>query len=175
VYIPPEKMTGHPVTTPAAAPSKPKVEFSATNGQDNQSKLKGSTCAITQNIEFVCSATDLYNTFFDPNRLRVWTRSGNSVCNPVPGTEYAVFDRNVTGKILSVDPNKKIVMTWRLRTWPANHFSKVEILLEEGSGSTMLKLKQTEVPIGEKEITTRNWAAYYWNPIKGAFGFGATF
>lgn len=171
-------MNGHPVTKPVipATNVKPKVEFSATNGgKDGQSTLKGSTCSITQNIEFVCSAMDLYNSFFDANRLRVWTRSGNSVCKPEADSEYALFDGNVTGKILSVEANKKIVMTWRLRSWPANHFSKVEMVFEEGSGSTTLKLKQTEVPIGEKEITTRNWTAYYWNPIKGAFGFGATF
>jgi activator of HSP90 ATPase len=67
------------------------------------------------------------------------------------------------------------VQKWRLSTWPENHFSQVTFTFDQASDSTKLIVKQTGVPIGEEEITQRNWTGYYWNSIKQTFGFGAVF
>jgi activator of HSP90 ATPase len=64
-------------------------------------------------------------------------------------------------------------MTWRLKSWPVGHESKVTISLQQGPDSTTLKLVQENVPIGEKSVTEQNWKNYYWNSIKRVFGFGA--
>jgi activator of HSP90 ATPase len=63
-------------------------------------------------------------------------------------------------------------MTWRVKTWPSEHFSNVLITFEEKKDCTILKLVQTKVPVGEKDSTEANWKNYYWNSIKRTFGFG---
>jgi activator of HSP90 ATPase len=46
---------------------------------------------------------------------------------------------------------------------------------DQKSEYTLLKLVQKKVPIGIKDLTEANWKNYYWNSIKGTFGYGAVF
>ena len=55
------------------------------------------------------------------------------------------------------------------------HYSTVTMTFEQGSDGVQLHVKQTGVPIGEEELTQRNWTGYYWRSIKQTFGFGAVF
>ena len=68
-----------------------------------------------------------------------------------------------------------MVQTWRLSSWPVNHTSTVTITFDQSRESTVVKLVQTGVPIGEKDITVKNWHNYYWNRIKASFGYGVVF
>ena len=132
----------------------------------------GALVTINQKVDFVCQASDLYVTLLDPGRVAVWTRGKAVIANKV-GEEFKLFDGNVTGKIVELVENKKIGLTWRLKTWPTDHYSNVTIELNQGSESTELQLVQKDVPIGERDATEKNWRNYYWNSIKQAFGFGA--
>ncbi|KAJ3078923.1 hypothetical protein HK102_004136, partial [Quaeritorhiza haematococci] len=117
---------------------------------------------------------DLYQTLTDPGRVHVWTR-GPAKVPAEAGKEYELFGGNVSGTVVEMVPNKKIVQKWRLKSWPKDHHSTVTLEFDEQSDSTFLRLTQTEVPIGEKDTTESNWHAYYWNPIKSTFGYGAVF
>ena len=68
-------------------------------------------------------------------------------------------------------PNKKIVQKWRLKSWAAGHHSLVTLDLQQGDDSTTVHVTQREVPVGEKDVTEKNWETYYWNSIKQAFGY----
>ncbi|KAJ3209776.1 hypothetical protein HDU82_000138 [Entophlyctis luteolus] len=171
VHISKENMVGHP----AGTAYKPKPAVPDTLAQETTtapSTVKGAVSTITMNVEFVCSASDLFSTLLDPARVQVWTR-GPAIIKPEAGAEVSLFGGNVTGKILEIVPNKKIVQTWRLKSWPSSHYSTVTLTLEEQRESVTLRLSQTDVPIGEKELTTTNWTGYYFNGIKSAFGYGA--
>ncbi|KAJ3288450.1 hypothetical protein HK104_008168 [Borealophlyctis nickersoniae] len=168
VYIAPQEMKGHPVLKPY----QPKPPTAAALTGAAPKAVLGGTTTINQKIEFVASGRDIYETLLDAQRVRAWTRGKAEIAREVGGT-FNLFDGNITGTIVELVPNKKIVQKWRLRTWPNNHHSTVTLDLEEGSDSTILRLTQEEVPIGEKEITEGNWQNYYWNSIKGAFGYGA--
>ncbi|KAJ3070047.1 hypothetical protein HDU98_006920 [Podochytrium sp. JEL0797] len=172
VHIAKDEMKGHPVVTgykpkpPTADDAKPAPATSV------PASVVGTLCTVTMNTEFVCSASDLYNTFLDPNRVQMWSR-GPAQIKPEAGAEISLFGGNVTGKVLELEANKKIVMTWRLKSWTAGHFSTVTLVFEEQRESVMLRLTQTEVPVGEKDLAMKNWTGYYFNGIKSAFGYGA--
>lgn len=38
---------------------------------------------------------------------------------------FVLFGGNVCGKYDEIIPNKKITQTWRLKQWPAGHYSNV--------------------------------------------------
>ncbi|KAJ3230476.1 hypothetical protein HDU81_004465 [Chytriomyces hyalinus] len=172
VHITKDDMKGHPSGT-QYKPKPPAADDAEVAKKPNvPSSVVGALSTITMNVEFVCSASDLYNTLLEPGRAQIWSR-GPAQIKPEVGAEVSLFGGNVTGKILELVPNKKIVQTWRLKSWPSNHHSKVTITLEEQRESVTLRLTQTEVPVGEKDLTQKNWTGYYFNGIKGAFGFGA--
>jgi activator of HSP90 ATPase len=41
--------------------------------------------------------------------------------SPTPGAPFELFGGNVVGKVVSVEPGKKIVQSWQLKTptWPS--------------------------------------------------------
>jgi len=157
------------ITTPksssSSSSSSPSIPSSST-------KTKLNTTTINEKIEMQTSADQIYETLLDPGRVTAWTRSRPDIFRLV-GSKFSLFDGNVTGTILELVPNEKIVQTWRLRTWPEDHFSTVTLRFEQTSDNTMVHLTQEGIPIGEVDIVRRNWQNYYWNSIKSVFGFGA--
>ncbi|KAJ3225372.1 hypothetical protein HK099_006913 [Clydaea vesicula] len=113
----------------------------------NKNQVVGGVTKIELDVEFVCSTSDLYSTFLDQKKVQIWTRGGAKVATKV-GDEFSFFD---------------------------DHYSTVTLLFDDKGDATILKLTQTDVPIGEKEIVRNNWHQYYMNPIKSLFGYGANF
>ncbi|KAJ2704465.1 Co-chaperone [Coemansia sp. IMI 203386] len=128
-----------------------------------------STVSISQNAEFVCSAQDMFATLTDPQRVAIWTRAPANI-QAKEGAEFKLFNGHIEGKMTKLEPGKSIEQTWRVATWPKEHYSKVKIDLDQQSSSTRLTLKQTGVPFNEEDATKANWERYYWNSIKGSFG-----
>ncbi|KAI9092189.1 activator of Hsp90 ATPase [Phlyctochytrium arcticum] len=170
VIIAPEHMKGHPVLQ-TYRPKPPAPTTASSSSSTTSTGVIGGLTAIDQSIEFVASAHDIFETLLDKQRVQAWTR-GKADISPEVGSSFSLFDGNISGTIAEVVPDKKIVQKWRLKSWPAGHFSTVTMTLEEGTDNVVLKIKQTEVPIGEKDITENNWKNYYWNSIKATFGFG---
>ncbi|KAJ2961063.1 hypothetical protein NQZ79_g3604 [Umbelopsis isabellina] len=150
-----------------------KLNTGATTSAAKQPKIVNTT-KLEENVEFQTSAHELYETLLDPQRVNAWTRGSAKIEREVGG-KFELFNGNVSGEIVEVVPDKKIVQKWRLKTWPESHYSEVTFTFDQSTDYTKLNLKQTGVPIGEEEMTLRNWTGYYWNSIKQTFGFGAVF
>ncbi|KAJ2806910.1 Co-chaperone [Coemansia helicoidea] len=181
MYIPDSNKSSG-ASTPAAAPAgvDPRLAKEFKSGKVGSSsadaagvaKAKGatfSTVTVKQTSEFMCSADDLYTALTDPQRAAVWTR-GAAEIQPVAGSRFKLFGGHIEGEITKLEPGKRIEQTWRVATWPAGHFSRVQMELEQLSTSTRLSLTQTDVPLTEEGATKTNWDRYYWNAIKGSFG-----
>ncbi|SAL95191.1 hypothetical protein [Absidia glauca] len=149
-----------PSSTPAAAPTA--------------AKKKVNTVSMNDDIEFQTSAHELYETLLDPQRVSAWSRGPAKISREI-GSSFELFNGNVSGKILELVPDKKIVQSWRLGAWPADMYSTVTLEFDQGPDGVRLHLKQTGLPLGEEELTRNNWNGYYWRAIKQTFGFGAVF
>ena len=143
----------------------------ATKTSSNGPKVN--TTSLTSTEEFRTSASELYQTFTSSDRLAAFTRAppkrftGSKV-----GGEFELFGGNVSGKFLELEEPKKIVQDWRLQQWPEGHHSILEINFEENpvDGVTIMKVKWDGVPVGQEEVTRRNWGEYYVRSIKTTFG-----
>ncbi|KAI7859636.1 activator of Hsp90 ATPase [Circinella umbellata] len=147
---------------------------STTSTKSKSSSGKVNTTTLDDVVEFQTSAHELYETLLDGQRVSIWTR-GPAKISKEKGSKFELFNGNVRGELLETEPDKKIVQTWRLQSWPEGHYSTVSMTFEQGNDGVKLHVKQTGVPIGEEELTQRNWTGYYWRSIKQTFGFGAVF
>ncbi|KAJ1917806.1 Co-chaperone [Mycoemilia scoparia] len=139
-------------------------------GKDTKSSGKGmATVTVTKSTEFFASSEDVYKALTEPDRVSAWTRS-KAIIEPKEGSEFSLFDGHITGQVTKLVPNKEIVQKWRVGTWPAGHYSTVKFEIEQKSDRTDVHLKQTGVPVNEKDAMERNWSGYYWNSIKSTFG-----
>ncbi|KAL5084501.1 hypothetical protein Trisim1_011680 [Trichoderma cf. simile WF8] len=160
-----------PRTLPQAAPkaaAQPTASHTSSSGVVN-------TVTVRDDQEFRTTAEELYQTFVDPQRLAAFTRAPPKVFEGAKaGGKFELFDGNVSGEYLELEKPKKIVQTWRLNQWPAGHFSKLNIEFDQNDIDhvTVMRVTWEGVPVGQEDVTRRNWGEYYVRSIKQTFGFG---
>ncbi|CAH7671772.1 activator of Hsp90 ATPase [Phakopsora pachyrhizi] len=115
--------------------------------------------------QFMCSAADLFDFLTNEAKIPIWSRNPAKM-KPEVDAEMSLFGGNIIGKVLSVDPTKEFVTTWRAPTWPAGHFGKLKATLNQGSDSTKLELRLSGVPVGTEEETERNLDIFYLRSLK---------
>ncbi|KAI1436465.1 activator of Hsp90 ATPase [Xylaria sp. CBS 124048] len=133
------------------------------------------TTTLSEQEEFRTTATELYQTFTDPQRLTAFTRAPPKRFDGAKvGGGWELFDGNVAGEYTELSEPKKIVQTWRLKQWPEGHYSQQTINFDQNDvdGVTVMRVEWTGVPVGQEEVTKRNWDEYYVRSIKKTFGFG---
>lgn len=54
------------------------------------------------------------------------------------------------------------------------HYSTLTLVFDQGSDSTTLRLTWDGVPVGEEEVTKRNFGEYYVKSIKQTFGYSTS-
>lgn len=160
--------------TPTWHPQKERNPTSAatvTTSTSGSSSINTTTVSATD--EFRTSAEELFQTFTDPQRIAAFTRGSPRVFEGAKtGGKFAIFDGNVTGEFVSLEPPKKLVQTWRLAQWPEGHVSTQEIFFDQNDVDRVTNLRVTwiGVPVGQEEVVRRNWEGYYVRSIKQTFG-----
>lgn len=128
---------------------------------------------MTDTEEFRTTAEELFKTFTDPQRLAAFTRAPPKVFEGAKkGGKFELFGGNVSGVFLELEEPKRIVQSWRLDQWPKGHFSKLHIEFDQNDvdSVTVMRVEWTGVPVGQEEVTKRNWDEYYVRSIKRTFG-----
>ncbi len=143
-----------------------------TYSQKNSGSIVNTT-TVTDQEEFRTTAAELYKTFTEPDRLAAFTRAPpNKFEGAKKGGKFELFDGNVAGEYLELEEPTKIVQSWRLNQWPAGHYSTQVIEFDQNDvdGVTVMRVTWTGVPVGQEEVTKRNWGEYYVRSIKLTFG-----
>lgn len=164
---------------PSSGFSTPKIHPQNATSRPAQSSTPTSssgivnTVTVTDNEEFRTTAEEMYQTFVDPQRLAAFTRSPPKVFEGAKtGGKFELFGGNVSGEYLELEKPKKIVQSWRLSQWPAGHYSKLQIEFDQNDVDhvTVMRVTWEGVPVGQEEVTKRNWLEYYVKSIKQTFG-----
>ncbi|XP_027629144.1 activator of 90 kDa heat shock protein ATPase homolog 2-like [Tupaia chinensis] len=78
-----------------------------------------------------------------------------------------MFDGNITGEYIELLTNKKIVMKWRYRNWPEEHYATVALNFVPTLGQTELQLDCKGVPVCKEENMKFCWQKQHFEEIKG--------
>lgn len=159
-------------TVYASGFNKQKIELQTVISEPKNVGCKLDVKTLETVERFQCQANELYEALTRTDMVTAFTR-GHVKLDLFKGGEFVLFGGNVSGKYDEIIPNKKITQTWRLKQWPAGHYSNVVMELEQKEDHTELKLTQTLIPTAEFEATRANWNRYYWDSIRSAFGFGS--
>jgi len=157
-------------TPPSGTPASQSTTTSTHAG-----KSSVNTTTVTDTEEFRAPASELYKTFTDPQRIAAFTRASPKVWEGAKkGGKFELFGGNVAGEYLELEEPKKIVQSWRLDQWPKGHYSRLEISFDQNDvdNVTVMRVSWSGVPVGQEEVTKRNWGEYYVRSIKQTFGFG---
>jgi activator of HSP90 ATPase len=159
-------------TAPISGPAPSTVNTSNVAEPKHSKGTVLNTVTLTDTFEFCTSAEQLYLTFVDPQRVMAFTRTPPQPFEPKEGGKFSLFGGNVEGVFKVLEKEKKIVQDWRLADWPKGHFSTLTLVFDQGTDSTNLRLTWNGVPVGQEDVTKRNFGEYYVRSIKSTFGFG---
>jgi len=133
--------------------------------------MKIPTKKLVMTVKFMTEVSELWKTLVKHGRISAWSRSPVHK-DAAAKEDFVFFGGNVIGTYTQLQENSKMVMRWRLKSWPDAHYSVATITFNQTSDGAELKLEQTGVPENSIEATKSGWHKYYWNPIKSTFGFG---
>lgn len=161
------------ITSSTAAQANAKSTGQASVPQDSGNASLVNTTTVNSTEEFRTTAAELYTTFTCRERLAAFTRAPPKVFEGAHvGGKFELFGGNVVGEFLELDEPSKIVQKWRLAQWAQGHYSRLEITFDqnERDAVTAMRVVWKGVPVGQEEVTRRNWGEYYVRSIKTTFG-----
>ena len=125
------------------------------------------TKTIEQTVTFSASPHDVYEALMDSEKHSQFTGAKASISRDVGGS-FTAYDGALSGTILELVPNTKIVQAWRAADegWPADHYSTASFTLEEADGGTRLTFVQTGVPEQSFDQINQGWKDYYWTKMQ---------
>lgn len=146
---------------------------STTNVPKKEESSKLSTTKVEVESDLSIRSDDLWDLLTNPGRIPMWTRAPAQL-SLNPGSTFSLFNGNVTGSILSIEPTNKLVQKWRAPQWPTNHFGTLTTTLSQGESSTKLTLSLEGVPLEEEDRSRDALDRFYIAGLKGlGLGTGA--
>ncbi len=106
---------------------------------------------------------DVYACLTNPFTIELWSDMKVTM-DPVPGKDFEMFDGSIAGKILEVDPNKKIVQQWYFGN--QKEPSIVTFKIHPDKKKVSLELRHTNIPDEDYENITNGWNEFYLGRIK---------
>ncbi len=108
------------------------------------------------------SVQDVYNALVNPNVIELWT-GDDVIMDDQVGTEFSLYDGNISGKNLEIEKEKKIVQQWYFGEQEEQ--SIVTIKLHDDKGNTSVEVRQTNIPDEAYENIVEGWSDAYFEPI----------
>lgn len=133
---------------------------------------------IETSITFSVPAKILYNAFLDSRDLSKMILSPAEI-SPVVGGEFKLFNGGVTGSIVKLEPESRILEKWRFSQWSEGVFSDLELSFTSiGAQKTRLHVKQTNIPekdahgnLEQDSLVLNGWKGKFFVGIEKVLGF----
>jgi activator of HSP90 ATPase len=83
----------------------------------------------------------------------------------VSGGAFSLFGGHISGRIVELVPNERVVQAWRPADWPAGIYSIAKFELVKEGQSTRLVFDHTAFPVGQADHLAAGWRGNYWEPL----------
>lgn len=123
---------------------------------------------IKKHYHLKASAEDIFTALTNPLTIEIWT-GATAVMEPVAGTEFSLWDGEISGMNLEFESGKKIVQEWYFEEEDSKlpeHKSIVTIKLHAEGSSTDVELLHINIPDEAFDNIVEGWDKYYFKPLK---------
>jgi activator of HSP90 ATPase len=118
------------------------------------------------------SAERLFSAWLDSEQHAAFTGSLAEI-DPRAGGVFTAWEGYIQGVTLELQPNSRIIQSWRTTEFPEDSpDSRLEVLLEGENGGARLTLIHTGIPDGQGDSYRQGWEDYYFTPMQAYFGAG---
>ena len=123
---------------------------------------------IKKHYHIKASAEDIFTALTNPLTIEIWS-GATAVMEPVAGTEFSLWDGDITGINLEFETGKKIVQEWYFEDEEGikpEDKSLVTIKLHNDGSSTDVELLHINIPDEAFDNIVEGWDKYYFKPLK---------
>jgi activator of HSP90 ATPase len=120
---------------------------------------------LEQSVTIKASPARVYKTLVDPKEHAKFS-GGVAHLVPVPGGAFDHYDGSLSGRVVELKKNERIVLAWRASSWPEGQYSIAQFLLKKSGASTRLEFSQYGIPVSDYAGIVDGWKTYYWAPLK---------
>jgi len=110
--------------------------------------------------------SDVYSALTNPYTIEIWS-GYPAVMSEEPGSEFSLWEGDITGLNLEFIKNKKIVQEWYFGDQPEK--SIVTITIEPGRQDCQVIVEQTNIPDRDFAEIADGWREYYIGAIISFF------
>ena len=156
------------------APTFAQTKSTMTGKINNADSAKGIT--IHQSAYFKVAPAQVYSILLSSAEFSSCTKksfdmftASSAKIDPVVGGAFSLFDGRITGRILELLPDQRIVEAWRVVDWPAGVYSIARFELSAEGTGTRLIFEHVGFPEDLKEHLSEGWQQHYWDAMTKYF------
>jgi activator of HSP90 ATPase len=124
---------------------------------------------IKVSTTLLASPERIYKAWLNSKEHGLFTGS-EALASSKVGKRFMAWDGYIKGKNLFLEPNKRIIQSWRSTDFPERSSdSKIEIIFEKVKTGTKVTLIHSEIPEGQSEGYKKGWKDFYFKPMKKFF------
>jgi activator of HSP90 ATPase len=116
-------------------------------------------------FQLAAAPEDVYNALTNKLMIEIWTGEP-AVMEPVPGTEFSIWDGAICGKNVEFVPNHKIVQEWY---FGEEENSLVTIKLHQHKSGTSMEVRQINIPDEAYANIAEGWEEDYFSALNQLF------
>lgn len=126
--------------------------------------VKIPTVRILMREIFSSPADELYSIFTTKELVQKFSKCP-AVIEAEKGGKLLMFDGCVSGEYTELVPGKRLVLKWRCRNWPDEHYATVALNFQNMVAETELQLECKGVPVSNEDSTRQWWKKQYFEEI----------
>ncbi|XP_035752869.1 activator of 90 kDa heat shock protein ATPase homolog 2 [Egretta garzetta] len=126
--------------------------------------VKIPTVKILMREIFNSPADELYSVFTTKELVQKFSKCP-AVIEAERGGKLQMFDGRVSGEYAELVPSQRIVLKWRCRNWPDEHYATVALNFKDMAAQTELQLECKGVPVSNEDSTRHCWKQQYFEEI----------
>jgi len=140
-------------------------------------EISRSAESIHQEVHLNASPQRVYHALTDAGQFQKLTMLSAAVTSgmvkPAPmaqisrdaGGTFSLFGGVISGLIIELVPNERIVQAWRAADWAPGIYSIARFELHADGTGTRLVFDHTGFPAGAAEHLAAGWKGNYWEPL----------
>ena len=118
---------------------------------------------IRKTVHIKAPREEIFTAITNPLTIELWS-GYQAVIEPVPNTPFSMFDGDITGIMLAIEPPSMIEQQWDFGEQALPSVARIE-LTEEGN-KTRIELNHSNVPEEAYDNINTGWKEYYLGALK---------
>ena len=119
--------------------------------------------SIRKTIHIKASVEEIFTAITNPLTIELWS-GYSAVMEPIPRTPFSMFDGDITGTLLSLEPPSIVEQQWDFGEQPVPSVARIE--LSEDGNKTRIELNHSNIPDEAFDNINIGWKEYFFGALK---------